>query len=332
MSPVLEKRLLEKRALKWIPLALATAVTLAGCARDDGYYHDRNLDYTEATPAPPLVLPETRNPQRYRDAMPVPQVALQGSRIDEAAEIAPPQTLTIGSGLEPEFVERRQVGDQTWLVVAADTGTVWPQLEAFANSRQLGVQQSDANQGVIVTSQATLRLQSALRAGSSEVRCEQAGQSVDVCLDALEQYLGARSATASASSWTAQRLAQDQTLQMRQQGDGWEVVIPQPIDRVWAELDHYLELDFSVEGQRDLLATSAENYEFLVEYMTETERGRNPLQIVFSPDVRRMSQQIRLALQPNGDKTILRAINASERSFSADDQRELLERVSGYLR
>ncbi|UYV18514.1 outer membrane protein assembly factor BamC [Halomonas qaidamensis] len=331
MRPVLEKRLLEKRALKWIPLALATAVVLAGCSRD-GYYHDRNLDYTEAAPAPPLVLPDTRNTQRYRDAMPVPQVTAQDTRPQQAAEISAPPSLAIGSGLEPEFVERRQVGNQTWLVVAADTGTVWPQLEAFARSRQLGVQQSNASQGVIVTSQATLTLQSALRSGSSEVRCEQSGQSVAACLDALEQYLGARSATASASSWTAQRLAEQQTPQLQQQGDDWEVVIPQPIDRVWAELDHYLELDFSVEGERDLLATSADNYEFLVEYMTETERGRNPLQIVFSPDVRRMSQQIRLALQPNGDKTILRAINASERSFSADDQRELLERVSGYLR
>lgn len=332
MSPVLKKPVLEKRVLKWIPLALATAVALAGCARD-GYYHDRNLDYTEAAPAPPLVLPETRNTQRYRDVMPVPQAATQGTRIESAADIAPPQSLTVGSGLEPDYVERRQVGNQSWLVVAAETGAVWPQLEAFANSRQLGVQQSNANQGIIETSQATLRLQSALRAGSSEVRCEQGGQTQANCIDALEQYLGARSASASASSsWTAQRLASQQSLQIRQQDDEWQVVIPQPVDRVWAELNHYLALDFSVEGQRDLLDTSAENYEFLVEYMTESERGRNPLQIVFSPDVRRMSQEIRLALQPNGDQTILRAINASERRLSADDQRELLERVSGYLR
>lgn len=332
MSPVLKNPVLEKRALKWIPLALAAAVTLAGCARD-GYYHDRNLDYTEAAPAPPLVLPETRNTQRYRDAMPVPQAAAQGTRVGKAADISPPHSLTVGSGLEPDYVERRRVGEQSWLVVAAETGTVWPQLEAFAQSRQLGVQESNANQGVIVTSQATLRLQSALRTGSSEVRCEQNGQTQSNCLDALEQYLGARSASASASSsWTAQRLARQQTLQMRQEGDEWQAVIPQPIDRVWAELNHYLALDFSVEGQRELLDTSADNYEFLVEYMTETERGRNPLQIVFSADVRRMTQQIRLALQPNGDQTILRAINASERDFSADDQRELLERVSGYLR
>ncbi|NVF13162.1 outer membrane protein assembly factor BamC [Vreelandella maris] len=322
---------LEIRALKWVPLALAAAVALSGCARD-GFYHDRNLDYTEAAPAPPLVLPETRNTQRYRDALPVPQAATQGT-LDEAAEIRPPQSLAIGSGLEPEYVERREVGDQTWLVVAADTGTVWPQLEEFVRSRQLNVLQSSASQGVIVTSQGEIRLQSALRAGSSEVRCESGGQTMTSCLDALESHLSARSASASvSSSWTAQRLTDEQTLQVRQQGEEWEVVIPQPVDRVWAELNHYLELDFAQEGQRDLLASDPSSHEFLVEYMTETERNRNPLQIVFSADVRKMSQEIRLALQPDGDKTILRAINASERAFSADDQLELLERVSGYLR
>ncbi len=323
---------LEIRALKWVPLALAAAVVLSGCARD-GFYHDRNLDYTDATPAPPLVLPETRNTQRYRDALPVPQAATQGARLDEAAEIRPPQSLAMGSGLEPEYVERREVGDQTWLVVAADTGTVWPQLEEFVRSRQLDVQQSSASQGVIVTPQAEIQLQSALRAGSSEVRCERGGQTMTSCLDALESHLSARSASASvSSSWTARRLTDEQTLQLRQQGDEWEVVIPQPIDRVWAELNHYLELDFTQEGQRDLLAADPASHEFMVEYMTETERNRNPLQIVFSPDVRKMAQEIRLALQSNGDQTILRAANASERAFSADDQRELLERVSGYLR
>ena len=319
-------------ALKWIPLALVTAVTLAGCARD-GYYHDRNLDYTEAAPAPPLVLPETRNAQRYQDALPVPQAAVQGARIKEAAEIRPPQSLAIGSGLESEYVERRQVGNQSWLVVAADTGAVWPQLEAFARSRQLGVQQSDVSQGLITTSQADLRLQSAMRAGSSEVRCERGGQTVTNCLDALEEYLGARSASQSAaSSWNAQRLNTQQALQIRQQGDEWEAVIPQPIDRVWAELDHYLALDFTREGERNLLASNPENHEFLIDYMTATERDRNPLQIIFSADVRQMSQEIRLVLQPDGNQTILRAVNASERKFTPDDQRELIERVTGYLR
>ncbi|WP_447555326.1 lipoprotein, NlpB [Vreelandella sp. EE22] len=322
---------LERPALKWIPLALVMGVALAGCARD-GYYHDRNLDYTDVAPAPPLVLPESRNAQRYNDAMPVPQASLQGSRVERAADISAPPSLSIGSGLEPDYVERRQVGNQAWLVVAANTGAVWPQLEAFAQSRGLGIQQSDVNQGVIVTSQATLSLQSALRAGSSEVRCERGGQVQSSCLDALEEYLGARSATASASSWNAQRLSSERTLQIRQQDGEWEVAIPQPAERVWAELEHYLTMDFTVENRRELIDKSPQDYAFLVNYMTASEEGRNPIQVVFSRDVRRMTQQIRLVLEPQGDQSVLRAINESDRELSDSDQRELLERVSGYLR
>ncbi|WP_252106267.1 MULTISPECIES: outer membrane protein assembly factor BamC [unclassified Halomonas] len=323
--------MLERPALKWIPLTLVMGVALAGCARE-GFYDDRNLDYTDVRPAPPLVLPESRNEQRYNDAMPVPQAALQGSQVDGAADVAPPPSLAMGSGLQPEFVERRQVGSDVWLVVAADTGAVWPQLEAFAQSRGLGIQRSDANQGVIETRQGTLSLQSALRAGSSEVRCEQGGRAVGNCLNALEEYLGARSATASASSWNAQRLANARTVEIRQQNGAWEVAIPQTAERVWAELDHYLTLDFTVENRRELLEKSPENYSFLVNYMTASEEGRNPIEVVFSRDVRRMTQNIRLVLEPQGNQSVLRAINESDRELSAEDQRELLERVSGYLR
>ncbi|MFG6665954.1 lipoprotein, NlpB [Halomonas sp. HNIBRBA4712] len=322
---------LERPALKWIPLALVVGTALSGCARE-GFYDDRNLDYTDVRPAPPLVLPDSRNPQRYGDAMPVPQAALQGSRVERAADVAPPPSLSIGSGLQPEFVERREVGSDTWLVVAADTGTVWPQLEAFAQSRGLGIVQSDANRGVIETTQATLSLQSALRAGSSEVRCEQGGRAVGNCLDALEEYLDARSTTASASSWNAQRLSGERSLQIRQEGGEWQVQIPQSAERVWAELDHYLTLDFTVENRRVLLDKSPQDYSFLVNYMTASEEGRNPIEVAFSSDVRRMTQNIRLVLEPQGNQSVLRAVNESERDFSADDQRELLERVSGYLR
>jgi len=46
-----------------------------------------------------------------------------------------------------------------------------------------------------------------------------------------------------------------------------------------------------------------------------------------------MHQQIRLVLESEGPRqTVLRAVNASERGFSPEDQRELLERVSGLLR
>ncbi|KPQ20921.1 MULTISPECIES: outer membrane protein assembly factor BamC [unclassified Halomonas] len=327
---------LEKRALKWIPLALVAAVTLAGCARDEGFYHDRNLDYVDAKPASPLVLPDTRNTQRYRDALPVPDVANQSEQ-DDVAEVQPPQPLGVGSGLSPDYVEVREIGDQRWLVVDAEPSSVWTQLESFAQARGLDVQESRSSEGILVTSQAELRLQSALREGSSEIRCERGGQSMDSCIDALATYLDDRSASsvssdASSSSLNAQRLEDSDEVALRQQGDDWLVAVSHPVERVWAELNHYLELDFDQEGERDLLASDPDNRSFTVEYMTEKERNRNPLQIVFSADVRRMSQEIRLELQPDGNGSVLRAVNASDRSFSEDDQRELLERVAGYLR
>lgn len=331
MSSALKISAFKIPALKWIPLALATAIALSGCARD-GFYDDRNLDYADVEPGSPLSLPETRNTQRYSDALPVPQVA-SPSRLSKPSEVRPPRPLMIGSAMEPDYVERREMGSQTWLVVDAAPGAVWPQLESFVRSRGLNVQEQSASQGLIDTRQGRIHLQSALRAGGSEVRCEQGGQASTTCLDALETYLGARTASASAAtSWTAQRREERQELQLRQQEGEWNVVIPQTADRVWAEIHHYLAQDFTQEGQRDLLDVNPDQHEFLVEYMTLTERNRNPLQIVLSADVRQMPQEIRIVLEERDDQTVLRAINASDRAFTDNDQRELLERVAGYLR
>ncbi|MDR5900801.1 MULTISPECIES: lipoprotein, NlpB [Halomonas] len=318
-------------ALKWLPLAMLVA--LAGCARDGGYYHDRNIDYADARQAAPLALPKSRAAERYRDVMPIPEIAGDFRGSTEGFEAPAPQPLGMGR-IQREFVESRRVGDDAWLVVGAAPDSVWPQLESFARSRGLGVVTSDSSRGVVETRQGRLSVRQGLRAGDSEVRCDQAGRSVEACLDALEQYFSARSATASSTaSLQAQRLAGGERLRLVQRGDEWMVDVPLDIDRTWAELNHQLEQDFTVEDRRELLNSNSRDYSFLVSYMTVTERNRNPLQIVFSADVRKMHQQIRLELErEDSDRTLLRAINVSERDFSAEDRRELLERVASLLR
>ncbi|MEQ5800968.1 lipoprotein, NlpB [Halomonas sp. H10-9-1] len=318
-------------ALKWLPLA--ALVALAGCARDDGYYHDRNIDYADARQAVPLVLPEGRDSQRYRDVMPVPDVAGGFHAGGDGFEAPAPQPLGAGR-IERDFVEPRRVGGDAWLVVAAAPESVWPQLEGFARSRGLGVVESDSSRGVLETQQGRLSVRQGLRAGDSEVRCDQSGRPVGACLEALEQYLGARSAAASGSaSLQAQRLAGNERLRLTQVGGEWVVEVPLDIERTWAELEYQLRRDFTIEERRQLLDSDAADFAFLISYMTVTERNRNPLQIVFSPDVRKMHQQLRLVLESEGaQRTLLRAENASERDFSAEDRRELLERVTGLLR
>ncbi|QNI04014.1 outer membrane protein assembly factor BamC [Halomonas sp. SH5A2] len=327
---------LEKRALKWIPLALAGAVTLAGCARDEGFYDDRNLDYADVEPASPLVLPETRNTQRYREALPVPEAVSQRAR-DGVTEVRPPQPLTVGQSTEVDYVESREIGDQRWLVVAADPGSVWTQLESFVRQRGLVVQESRASDGVLVTSQAEFRLQSGLREGSSEVRCERGGQSMASCLEALQSYLSpntaaSQTASATASSWSAQRLQNDELLSLRQLGDGWEVAMPYAADRVWAEIHYYLAQDFDQADERELLAADPDNYAFLVSYLAREQRDRSLLQMVLFTDTSEQAREVRLVVEPRGDQSVLRAKAAGEQPLSESAERELLERVAGYLR
>ncbi len=319
-------------ALKWMPLVAAVALATAGCARE-GFYDDRNIDYVEAQRSAPLVLPEGRNEQRYRDAMPVPEASSDLHRSDKRFRAPSPERLMSG-GAERDFVERREIGNDRWLVVGADPSMVWPQLQDFARARGLQVQASDDRRGVLETAQGQLSVRPGLRAGDSEVRCDQNGRSVAACLDALEQHFSARTATASAASLAGQQIASEDRLRIERLPDGeWGVIIPLDIDRVWAELSHQLEADFTVEGRRELLEQSPARHDFLVDYMTLTERDRNPLQIIFSPDVRQMSQNIRLVLESEGpQRTVLRAVNESERAFSDEDARDLLERVSGLLR
>lgn len=320
-------------ALKWMPLAALVALATSGCARE-GFYDDRNIDYVNAQRSAPLALPESRNEQRYRDIMPVPQAQGRRHDMDERFRVPAPSRLGAGSGVERDFVEWREVGSDRWLVVGMDTGMVWPQLQDFARTRGLQVQASDDSRGVLQTNQGQLSVRQGLRAEDSEVRCEVGGRSVAACLNALEQHFSASSATASTASLAGQQIAREDRLQLEQLDSGeWIVRIPLAIDRVWAELDHQLQADFSVENRRELLASDSQQHEFLVNYMTLSERDRNPLQVFFSTDVRQMTQNIRLVLEADATGgTTLRAVNESERDFTEKDARDLLERVSGLLR
>lgn len=332
MSSALKISAFKIPALKWTPLALVTAMALSGCARE-GFYDDRNLDYVDVEPGSPLSLPETRNSQRYGDALPVPEVT-SPSRLSEPSDVRPPQPLTLAGGIKSAFVESREIGDQRWLVVAADTGTVWPLLESFVRSQPVDVTRVSPSQGVINLAQGQISLQRALRAGHSEVRCEQQSTPLASCLNALDDYLSARASTEGtlSSSLNAQRYADQKSLSFRQEGGQWAVNIPYQADRVWAELDHFLALDFDVESQRELIEARPSEYAFVVDYTPHELRDFGLWTRMMNPLTNTSPYRVRLALEPRGEQVVLRAQNAGERDLSAEHQRELLERVAGYLR
>lgn len=318
-------------ALKWMPLVAALA--LAGCARD-GYYDDRDVDYAKAKVSKPLVLPESRNPGRYGNIMPVPDAAGAFASQSGGFRVPAPRALGVGSAMQPGSVARRQAGDERWLVVGAEPYAVWSQLERFAYERGLDVQHQDPTQGLLVTSAGELRVQPGLQSGVSEVRCERNGSSQDDCLQAFERYFQAGAAVTSSSSLAVQRPAEQQMRLMLEKENGeWLLKLPFDIQRIYAELSHQLEADFTLEGERQLLERSPESHDFLIDYMVASERERSVLGVIFSPDVRQMSQNLRLDLTSRGPQvTVLRVVNESERDFSEQDRHEVLQRVADLLR
>ncbi|CAM3588903.1 outer membrane protein assembly factor BamC [Halomonas lysinitropha] len=319
-------------ALKGMPLAAVIVLVMSGCARD-GFYHDRNLDYDEAEESAPLELPDGRNTQRYRDAMPVPEVGDARPAENGVVEAPLPQALSPGRSRERGYVERRAIGDERWLVVGAEPATVWPELERFVRSRGLTVTASDSRRGILETEQARLSVRPALRSGDSEIRCEQGGTTQAACLTALERHFEALSLSSSASSLAVQRPDAQDRARFEQRGDNWQVVLPFEADRVWAELSHQLELAFAVEDRRELLERDPASRSFLVRYLTLSERQRGLLQSLATLNLGESTQQVRLVLEARGpEQTVLKAEPAGEEALSADDERELLERVAGLLR
>lgn len=318
-------------ALKWMPLVAVLA--LAGCARD-GYFDDRETDYAAAKPSKPLMLPDTRNQQRYGNRMPVPESAGSFASVGSDFRLAPPRALGVGSSMQPGTVARRQAGDKHWLVVGAEPAAVWGQMEGFVRQQGLSIQRQEPSQGLLVTSAGDIRLQPGLQVGISEVRCERNGASQADCLQALERYFESTTATASSSSLVVQRPAEQRVRPLLEKHNGeWLLKVPFSVDRIYAELNHQLEADFIVEGERELLEASPQRHDFLVEYMVLSERDRNMLEIIVSPDVRQMSQTLRIELKPDGPSaTVIQVRNESEREFSERDTHEVLERVADLLR
>lgn len=318
-------------ALKWMPLVVSIALVATGCARE-GYYHDRNIDYVEATSSAPLVLPESRDESRYGNTMPVPQSSSDFVASEDGFSAPRPEEVT--RSRRSGDVERRDIAGDSWLVVNAAPNMVWPQLEDFARRQGMNVTASDPRRGVLDTTRGRLSVRSGLRSGSSEVRCEQAGRPHADCLASLNNYLSGQSQTASASALASQQMAYDpDRVRLDYRNDEWLLVLDAEPQQAWAELGYQLESHFNQEGRELLLERNSGARDFVVEYKTRSEREGGFLSTLLSPVTDQSPARLRLTLEPAGsNQTVVRVSNESERDFSSDDTRELLERVAALLR
>jgi len=132
------------RNLLQLSVLVLSILVLQAC----GMIQDRSSEYTRATVATPIVIPEGLSDDKVQTQYPIPVISNKRPLAAEY-ELPKPPNATAVLDEAPYLVE--QLEDQVWLRVYSSPGRVWPLLDAFW--REFGIEPAQENiaSGFVVT-------------------------------------------------------------------------------------------------------------------------------------------------------------------------------------
>ncbi len=144
-----------KRPLLTLVVASLT-VSLSGCGMffgEEGVFRNREGDYVKADNIPPLVLPAGKKSETMGELYPIPPITATDFGYDPTADdYEVPRPMPISANLEQENVKIQRVGSESWILLNAAPGEVWPRIRNFLNVNTLAVSKADIGKGIIETS------------------------------------------------------------------------------------------------------------------------------------------------------------------------------------
>lgn len=137
-------------------LLASLGLSLSGCGMffgDEGVFRNREGDYAKADNIPPLVLPAGKKSEMMGELYPIPPITATEFGYDPTAEDNEiPRPMPLSANLEQENVKIQRVGGESWILLNAAPGEVWPRIRNFLNVNSLAVSRADISRGVIETS------------------------------------------------------------------------------------------------------------------------------------------------------------------------------------
>jgi outer membrane protein assembly factor BamC len=131
------------------------SVSLSGCGMffgDDGVFRNRENDYLKADSLPPLVLPAGTNKEAMGELYPIPPISAADFGYDAtASEYEVPRPMPLSANMLQDSVKIQRVGENSWILVNAAPGELWPRIRNFLNTNNLSVARADLKQGIIET-------------------------------------------------------------------------------------------------------------------------------------------------------------------------------------
>ncbi|WP_235425800.1 outer membrane protein assembly factor BamC [Cellvibrio mixtus] len=141
------------------PLLLACimglGLSLSGCGiffGEEGAFRNREADYLKADNIPPLVLPAGKKSESMGELYPIPPITASDFGYDPDANYEVPRPMPLAANSEQENVKIQRVGGESWILINAAPGEVWPRIRNFLNVNTLAVSKADIGKGIIETS------------------------------------------------------------------------------------------------------------------------------------------------------------------------------------
>lgn len=160
MSPIKTMAITTKSFCVTRPLMLlciaGLGFSLSGCGMffgKDGVFRSREADYQKADNIPPLVLPAGKKSEAMGELYPIPPITASDFGYDpDADNYEVPRPMPLAANSEQENVKIQRVGGESWILINAAPGEVWPRIRNFLNVNTLAVSKADIGKGIIETS------------------------------------------------------------------------------------------------------------------------------------------------------------------------------------
>lgn len=267
-----------------------TGFLLTGCS-SSGYYYDRKTDYVDAKEYPAIVLPATADNTRFRQAMPLPDIAAQ-EKLDAEFVVPRPDALpVVDEDLPPselrEFAGAEGIASRLWLSIANGPAVAWPMLQRQFEQLNWMVNAADPSTGRIsfvpdnqLNAQPVFaQLRQGIRGGFSDLELlDQQGRvrtdsAAKALISQINTGLADQDSASQSVSLLAQNISREKTVVLQAAGGQDPVLkLGTDADRTWIGLEILLTEQFK-DNEQKLLSADAANRQFTLVWVPEEERS-----------------------------------------------------------
>jgi outer membrane protein assembly factor BamC len=118
---------------------------------EKGVFRDRSNTYLKADNIPPLTLPEGKESASMGELYPIPEISATDFGYDPNSEYEVPRPMPLAANSREEKVRIQRVGGESWILINAAPGELWPRIRNFLNVNGLNASYSNIGKGIIET-------------------------------------------------------------------------------------------------------------------------------------------------------------------------------------